>query len=294
MVVKSSQNFDPRLHVLREDLADARLKGRVQSRKFVEGEAMRITAAVADIKIKPEIQAPLMSQLLLGDDVMVFEYGADFCFVQSCRDGYVGYVARTCLGERQASLTHYVCVPRTFLYPKADMKSPILTALSLGSKLAIADFVEVRGTRYGLDCSGRAVIADHLFAIGNPAADYVHIAESLIHTPYLWGGASAFGIDCSGLVQLSLHIAGLSVLRDSDMQEATIGEILPPEAILQRGDLVFWRGHVAIMDDGETLIHANGASMDVQREPYKQAIERIGAQYGPPISHRRLILREEK
>jgi len=286
--------LDPRLHAFRADLADERLKGQVKAEKFVAGLPRRVVVAVADMKMRAESQAPLMSQLLLGDDVLLFEQRSDFCFIQSCRDHYVGYVATSCLGEAIADLTHYVCVPRTFLYPTANMKVPILTTLSLGSKLTIVDFVESHGTPYGLDHDGRAIFAGHLAKIGDYGADYVTVAENLECTPYLWGGISAFGIDCSGLVQLSLACAGQSVLRDSDMQNATLGDILSPEASLRRGDLVFWRGHVAIMCDEETLIHANGATMDVRYEPYAKAVERIARHYGMPIAHRRLGVFSEK
>jgi len=170
------------------------------------------------------------------------------------------------------------------------MKLPMVKALSLGSKVTIDDFIEVRGTTYGLLDDGSAIYANHLAPISSPAADYVTVAQSLIFTPYLWGGASAFGIDCSGLVQLAMAIAGHKVARDSHMQCDTIGKMLPPNAPLRRGDLVFWRGHVAIMCDKERLLHANGASMDVRMEPYAQAVERIADHYGLPIAHRRPFL----
>jgi len=279
--------LDPRLHAFRHDLADERLKGRVKADRFVAGEARRIIVPVADIKSAPNMQAGVMSQLVLGDDVLVFEGGEDFCFIQSSKDNYVGYVRTAALGGIAAKSTHYICVPRTFLYPNPDIKLPILKTLSLGSRVTIHDFVERHGTSYGQLDDGTALFANHLMPIDKPASDYVTVAQSLIFTPYLWGGTCAFGIDCSGLVQLSLAVAGEMVLRDSDMQCETIGEILPQNTPLQRGDLVFWRGHVAIVCDGKRIIHANGASMDVRIEPYTQAVKRIANHYGMPIAHRR-------
>jgi len=248
---------------------------------------IRVRAPVADIKAKPQMDAGLTSQLLLGDEVQIIEKQDDFCLIKSVKDDYVGYVASTCLEEGKGDLTHYVCVPRTFLYREADMKMPVAAALSLGSKLTIIDFVEVRGAHYGVLGCGMAVFANHLAPINSYAADYVLVAESLERTPYLWGGVSAFGLDCSGLVQLSLGISGHQVLRDSHEQAATLGQILSPLASLQRGDLVFWQGHVAIMCDEKKLIHANGASMDVRCEAYDRAVTRIAYQYGLPTQHRR-------
>jgi len=269
---------------------------------------MRVIVPVADIKSRPEAQADLTSQLLMGDEVRLIERCGDFYAIQSLKDDYRGYIAVTSLrtffekvdtGFSQKNtikqeiravgddLTHYVRVPRTFLYPQADMKSPIVAAFSLGSKLTIVDFVAHRGTHYGLLADGTALIADHLALLGNWAADYVSIAEMLERTPYLWGGASAFGIDCSGLVQLALGVTGQAVARDSSEQAQTIGQALPQDCPLQRGDLVFWRGHVAIMRDAQTLIHANGASMDVRCEAYTVALARIASHYGQPIGTRR-------
>ena len=158
------------------------------------------------------------------------------------------------------------------------------------SRLTITGTAETRGTEYALLASGEAVIAKHLAQIGKVAADYVEVAETLLNTPYLWAGVSGFGIDCSGLVQLSMRMAGKSVLRDSDMQAATIGADIDPGAdflALGRGDLVFWNGHVGIMTDPDILIHASGHTMTVAREPLRQAIDRIGYLYGGPTEFRR-------
>jgi len=248
----------------------------------------RIGVPVADIKAKPQQDAGIVSQLLLGDELRILDSQGDFCLIKSLKDDYTGYVATTSLVMKQGGLTHYIRAPRTFLYPEADMKLPPLAALSLGSHVTIIDFIKVRGTCYGVLEDGTAIFAHHLAALDEMVMDYVSVAETLVHTPYLWGGASAFGIDCSALVQLCLARAGHKVLRDSHMQAATIGTILDQDAPLQRGDLVFWQGHVAIMCDDETLIHANGASMDVCHESYSQAVARIAPHYGKPIAYRRL------
>ena len=160
----------------------------------------------------------------------------------------------------------------------------------MGSAVEVTGFSETRGTRYCELGSDGFMIAAHLRPVGEFSADYVAVAESLEHAPYLWGGTSGFGVDCSGLVQLSMRMTGRSVLRDTDMQERTVGEPVDPGPAcshLRRGDLVFWKGHVAIMADEHTAIHANGNTMMVSREPLAKAIARIAPLYGEPTSYRR-------
>src|SRR5262249_23754052 len=128
--------------------------------------------------------------------------------------------------------------------------------------------------------SGEAIIEKHLAPLAWRANDFVAVAETLLETPYLWAGASGFGIDCSGLVQLSMRMVGRDVLRDSDLQAATVGEPVERSAGLRRGDLVFWNGHVAIMTGPDAIIHANGHTMTVAREGLDQAIDRVAYLYG--------------
>ncbi|CCV03190.1 NLP/P60 protein [Mesorhizobium metallidurans STM 2683] len=281
---------DARLHAFRSDLADARLKGEVAAERFIAGRPARITASVADIRKAPRPDAGVNTQALFGDDVLVFENAEGWAWIQAERDGYVGYVADTVLGARDHTPTHVVSVPRTFLYPGPDLRFPITGQFSMGSAVTVTGAAETRGTHYALLPSGEAIISGHLQPVSEVAADYVAVAETFLGTPYLWGGASSFGIDCSGLVQLALRMAGRQVLRDSDMQAATIGEPLDPGtdfAGLRRGDLVFWKGHVAVMTDAKTMIHANGHTMLVSRERFKDAVARIGYLYGEPTGFRR-------
>lgn len=282
--------LDKRLHAFRADLADARLREQVESERFVVGTPGRITVSVADMRSEPTSRAGLSTQLLHGEDVIVFEEGEGWAWIQSERDSYVGYIAAGALKTRDGVPTHKICVPRTFLYPGPDMKLPRSGELSMGSDLVVVGMTENRGTSYALLQSGEAVIARHLMRASDHGADYVAVAEALIDTPYLWGGVSAFGLDCSGLVQLAMRMAGRSVPRDSDMQASALGEAFEPGpdySNLRRGDLVFWKGHVAIMTDADNMIHANGHTMLVSREPLREAIDRIGYLYGGPTSFRR-------
>jgi cell wall-associated NlpC family hydrolase len=281
---------DKRMLAFRPDLADARLEGRIMSEKFVSGRPARIVVSVADLLKEPKTDAGLNNQLLRGDDVLVFDEANGWAWVQGERDRYVGYVKDSSLGDPAGLASHRVSAPRTFVYPGPDLKLPRVDHLSMGASVAVTDFVESRGTRYAIVSPGEAVIAEHLRLIDQHAVDFVAVAEMLVHTPYLWGGSTGFGIDCSGLVQLSMRMAGRDVLRDSDMQSETIGDALEIGngfSGLRRGDLVFWKGHVAIMTDPESIIHANGHTMMVSHERLADAIDRIGYLYGAPTGFRR-------
>lgn len=283
--------LDRRLNAFRADLADARLQGSVAAGRFVAGRKARVAVPVLDVRAAPRADAGLDTQLILGDEVCVFDENEDYAWVQAGRDSYVGYVAASGLARPGDAPTHVVGVPRTFLYAEPDMKKRATAALSLGSRLAIVGAATTRGTDYALLESGEAVVAAHLRPAGEAAPDHVAVAATLERTPYLWGGASAFGIDCSGLVQLSLLMAGKPAPRDTDMQAAALGAPLnvgDDLAGLGRGDLVFWNGHVAIMADGEEIIHASGHAMMVVRERLADAIERIARLYGRPVGFRRL------
>ncbi len=280
--------LDPRLHAYRPDLADEALRGQVEASRFVRGSLKRIVAPVAALYKIPDTLSERQSECLFGEDVKVFEDKNGFCWVQAQQDGYVGYIEQSKIGSIGNHPTHRVNVPRTFQYRDADLRSPMISPLSMGSRISVVSEAETRGTRYARLDNGSFVVFNHITPVSTVEDDYVTIAESFIHTPYLWGGKSGLGIDCSGLVQLALMMTGRTVLRDTDMQQATIGKDIAPENGLQRGDLVFWKGHVAIMVDSGTLIHANGASMDVRKENLDHAIDRIAKNHSTPTGYRRL------
>jgi len=281
---------DRRLHVFRPDLADIRLRGRVAAREFVAGRPGVIAAPVAGIHDSPDAASECISQALQGERIAIFDERDDWSWIQCDYDGYVGYIRTDESSTIPVEPTHMVGVQRTFAYDGPDLRHPVVAPLSMGSRLAITGQTVTRGTLYALTDHGSAVIASHLAPIGRREADYVEVAARFLETPYLWGGRSGFGVDCSGLVQLAMMMAGMRAPRDTDMQAAGIGGTLDPGADygnLRRGDLVFWKGHVAILTDPRTILHASGHSMTGTSETLAEAVSRIAHLYGPPTGFRR-------
>lgn len=260
--------LDKRLFAARVDLADIRLKGQCEAPRFVEGIPAQCAVSVAGVFRNPADDAMQLTQMLLGEPLMVFEQSNGWSWVQLDGDGYVGYVRDTALCDAKAVCTHKVSVPLAHLYPKADIKSQPAVAVPMNAELGVTgtdgDFLVL--------ASGRHIYASH--ASTDKQSDFVSVAERFLHTPYLWGGKTVLGIDCSGLVQTAMHACGMDAPRDSDMQEHGLGIDISGQT-LQRGDLVFWKGHVGIMQDGTTLLHANGHQMMVVSEPLQVAIDRI-------------------
>jgi cell wall-associated NlpC family hydrolase len=265
--------FDPRLTPARPDLAAAHLRGKVEAARFVEGKRMHLRSEIVDLRRAPSLEAPIDTQVLFGEVATLYDEHEGWAWVQLTSDNYVGYMSRDALAEAEFAPTHRVIVNRTFIYPAANMKLPIQGALPRGAALrvseTIGDFARI---------GGGFVFGVHLAPLADAAADFVAVAEDYLGSPYLWGGKTSLGIDCSGLVQIARAAAGHAAPRDTDLQEAALGRALPIDdklEQLQRGDLVFWKGHVGIMRDPRVLLHANGHHMLVVSEPLAEARARI-------------------
>jgi hypothetical protein len=291
MTVTESVSLDRRLHASRPDLADARLVGRVEAARFVEAQPARVAVPLADLRRQPASGAPLETQALFGEAVGIFEETDEgWCWVQLAGDGYVGWMPTAALvrDATRSAPTHRVSALRTFVFPGPDVKLPPLHDLPMGAVVFATGEASDPNADYVLVEPFGAVVRQHLCGVSEAADDFVAVAERFVGVPYLWGGKSALGIDCSGLVQVALAQAGISAPRDSDLQAAQCGRALQADEPLMRGDLVFWRGHVGIMLDAERLLHANVHHMMTAVEPLLQAVTRSVARGSSVTMRRRL------
>lgn len=275
--------LDPRRNAYRPDLAAAYLHGQVAAERFVKGTLGQILQPSVPLRKAPDATRGIETEALFGEAVTVYDEADGWVWAQLARDGYVGYLPS--LAVRRGPLltpTHRVQTLGTFVYAVPDIKAPPILHLPMNALLSVVDgddrFVQLQG--------GVFVVARHLAPIDKPARDFVEIAERFIGTPYLWGGCTRIGIDCSGLVQTSLLAANISAPRDSDMQRDELGMPVPVTVDLdelERGDLIFWNGHVGVMADGVMLVHANAHHMMVVTEPLPEAAARIARSGGGDI-----------
>jgi hypothetical protein len=268
---------DLRVTPLRDDLAARHLAGMVEASRFAEGKEYEIADAQAPMRNAPSHEAALLTEALKGERITIYDIGEEgWAWGQLEADGYVGFVPASALCAVGPPSTHKVTALRTLVFPGPSIKLPPLEALSFGCRLVIARVEDP----FAITASGGHVPILHLAPIDAMESDFVAVAERFLGTPYLWGGKTSLGIDCSGLLQLALAACGFACPRDSDMQEQALGSALagPDElAQLRRGDLMFWNGHVAIARDAATLVHANAYHMAVAFEPAAAAIARISA-----------------
>lgn len=256
-------------------IAHVSLGGQVEA-PLTEGEAAQVVVPLADLRQSPG--GARDRQLLMGDAVTVIDRDRGHAFVQAAKDGYCGWLAETALGVGPAP-THWVAAPASHLYAEPKVQAPESACLSLGSRVAVlGSWGAWANTPQGF------MPLSHLRPLGQWAPDPVLVAESFLGTPYLWGGNSRCGIDCSGLVQVSMHAAGRDCPGDSDLQ-MQVGRALGADERLQRGDLVFWKGHVALVVNEDVLIHATGHTMSVVYEGIRDCIARI-AQTGGLVQAR--------
>ncbi|HWZ05896.1 MAG TPA: NlpC/P60 family protein [Bradyrhizobium sp.] len=278
---------DPRLTPARPDLAAKYLEGKVEAKRFVAGEEFEISDSIAPLRSAPSPDAALATQAFKGERAMIYDRNDEgWAWGQLNSDGYVGWLPDRALARPVSKPTHKITALRTFAFPGPSIKLAPAETLVMGALITVS---REEGP-FAVTREGRYLWQQHVGSIGSHVPDFVAVAEQFVGTPYLWGGKSSLGIDCSGLVQLSLNAAGTGCPRDSDMQELGLGRALDRNEAkkLNRGDLIFWKGHVAIVRDATTIVHANAFDMATVIEHTRDAIARIKATGSDVTSIKRL------
>lgn len=270
---------DRRVTPARHDLAAAHLKGKVEAPRFARGEKFSISHGRASLRMRPSDDAPQDSELLHGEIFTVYDRANGWAWGQASNDLYVGYVLEAALSAPIVP-SGRVSALMAPVFSGPDLKTSVRDFLPMNATIAqiarVGDYVQI--AQGFIHCR-------HL--LEEPEKDFVAIAQRFLGVPYIWGGKTHAGIDCSGLIQNALQAVGKAAPRDTDMMEASLGEAVALEKV-RRGDLIFWKGHMGVMVDGTTLLHSNAYYMRVCQEPLAQAVARIEKSEGPVRTVKRL------
>lgn len=273
--------FDRRITPIRSDVAAAHLKGQVDAPRYAEGENASIAVGRVSLRAAPSDEAAQDSELLFGESFTVYDMADGWAWGQAARDSYVGYVPARALAAPFATQGHVTALMAP-LFPAPDLKKPVLDLLPLNAAVPVlgreGDYVRIHAD---------GLYLHHRHLEDSAPRDFVAVAERFLGVPYVWGGKTHAGLDCSGLIQTALHAVGRDAPRDTDMQEAALGTAADL-IVTQRGDLIFWKGHVGVMLDETRLLHANAFHMQVAIEPLAEAVARIQPLAGPVTSVKRL------
>jgi len=249
---------------------------------YARAEACRCVTEVAAVRARPAADAPAISQLVHGEGFNMIDKAGGWAWGSCAHDDYVGYVRADSLGPAQTP-THRVTAPLALVFANPEIKAPVVKALPIGAQVAGADEGNFLRVDEGY------IHARHVAPLEAVEPDPVAVAERLIGAPYRWGGRGGYGVDCSGLVQRALELAGVAAPRDSDMQRDQLGEALSEDATLRRGDLIFFPGHVGLMIDAGRLLHANAFWMSTVIEPLDDVVARLRPTHTQPVTARKRI-----
>lgn len=273
-----SESYDRRITAARPDLAAAHLKGIIAAERYREGRVKQVTASFVGLRSAPSADAMLETELLFGEIFTVYELKNGWVWGQAALDSHVGYAPADAFSDTVTVPTHRVNARATPLLTAADVKQPSRAILPMNAKLQVVE----PGGRFSRLADGAFISSAHIAALDSRAPDWVAVVEGFLGVPYVWGGKTFAGIDCSGLIQTALEAAGTQAPRDTDLMEDALGAPIALDAPLQRGDLIFWKGHMGALLDAQRLIHASGYHMQVVIEDFPTARARIEAD-GLPV-----------
>lgn len=290
-----AESFDPRITPVRDDLAADSLRAQFPGRRYAQGETHQVIGDGVSLRFTPSTSAATESQLVYGETFTVYEDRNGWAWGRNERDGYVGYVPSNCLRDEVSETDHQVVTRSTYLYPAPDIKMPPSAKISMSAQVKAVD---VEGNFLQID-SGEWIFARHLVQTAYIMPDLISTAFKFMGTPYLWGGRSCHGLDCSSLVQFALRMAGIDVPRDSDLQAAAIGVEVPmknPNDLsgIEDGDLIFFPGHVGFYVEHWRFLHANAYDMQVSVHNLSDVLDRANAEDAGITCIRRSGIRPER